>query len=318
MPEPLRMEELPEPLLPKFPEPERSDTSNTPRSLISLLFYLLAGYWLFQDLSTLLLITFVLTLHESGHFLAMRRVGYRDLGVFFIPLLGAYVSGSKRTITERESAIVLLAGPLPGLILGLILWMLTHQNWLNDSLWGFLDVPRLTFFLILLNWANLLPIYPLDGGQLLNRVFLDEDGWVSRLFVLASAALLGALAVRYQLYPLLVFPILLLYRLWRSPASRRIEKRIERSGIQTQLDYDDLPDADYWKIRNILIEEHPTYQALAGEHISDYAPAEDRIRQAIEDQLHRTLVQDLPLGAKWLLGLVWVAGLTLPIWLWWR
>jgi hypothetical protein len=57
---------------------------------------------------------------------------------------------------------------------------------------------------------------------------------------------------------------------------------------------------------------------LAGEHISDYAPAEDRIRQAIEDQLHRTLVQDLPLGAKWLLGLVWVAGLTLPIWLWWR
>lgn len=316
--DPLRMEELPGPPLPKFPAPERSETSNTPRSLISLLLYLLAGYWLFQDRSTLLLITFVLILHESGHFLAMRWVGYRDLGVFFIPFLGAYVSGSKRTISERESAIVLLAGPLPGLILGLLLWMLTRAYGLNESLFGFIDLPRLTFFLMALNWANLLPIYPLDGGQLLNRVFLDEDGWVSRLFVLASAAGLGALAVRYQLYPLLLFPILLLYRLWRSPVSKRIENRIERSGIQTQLEYADLPDADYWNIRHILIEEHPTYQALAGEHISDYAPAEDRIRQAIEDQLHRTLIQDLPLRTKWLLGLVWAACLTLPIWLWLR
>ncbi len=306
------------PTLPKLPAPEIKATSSTPRSLISLLLYLLAGYWLFKDLTTLLLITFVLIFHEAGHFLAMRRVGYRDLGVFFIPFLGAYVSGSKREITQRESAIVLLAGPLPGLILGFTFWILSDQGLLNHTFLNVIDLHRLALFLLLLNWANLLPIYPLDGGQLLNRVFLDEEGWVSRLFVIASAILLGLLAIQYQLYPLLLFPVLLLFRLWKNPITRRIEQRIEASGIQTEVEYNNLPDADYWAIRRILIEEHPTYQALAGEHLNEYAPAELQIRQAVEDQLHRTLIQDLPKGAKWVLGLVWVAGLILPLWLWWR
>lgn len=281
-----------------------------------MLLYLLAGYWLLGNLENLLLITFVLLLHEGGHFIAMRQVGYRDLGVFFLPLLGAYVSGSKRVVTQRESAIVLLAGPIPGMLLGITLYLLMQTGLIGPTGPLEINLRNLMLFLVVLNGLNLLPVYPLDGGQLLNRVFLDEDGWASRLFVLLSAAFMGYLAIQYRLYLLLIFPTGLLLRLWRSSANQRIENRIDELGIETELDYDDLPDGDYWRIRRILIDENRTIETLAGEHLETYSPAEGQIQQAVEAQLHRTLVQDLSVLAKLGLLLLWVASVVFPLWIW--
>jgi len=258
----------------------------------------------------------VLLLHEGGHFLAMRQVGYRDLGVFFLPLLGAYVSGTKRVVTQRESAIVLLAGPLPGMLLGASLYLLMQKGILPATGPMDINLRNLTLFLVVLNGLNLLPVYPLDGGQLLNRIFLDEEGWASKLFVLLSAAFMGYLAINYRLYLLLIFPIGLLFRLWKIHVNSQIEKRIEQSGIKTEVDYDALPDADYWRIRKILIEENKSIQALAGEHLEDYAPAEAQIQQAVEGQLHRTLVQDLSVFAKIGILFLWVASVVFPLWIW--
>jgi len=302
--------------LPKFPAPPAVQSSPIGRSLLSLLLYLFAGYWLLGDLENLLLITFVLLLHEGGHFVAMRQVGYRDLGVFFLPLLGAYVSGSKRVVTQRESAIVLLAGPLPGMLLGATLYFLMKNGMLASTGLLNINLKNLMLFLVVLNGLNLLPVYPLDGGQLLNRVFLDEEGWASKLFVLLSAAFMSYLAIQYQLYLLLIFPIGLLFRLWKSAASQRVDKRITASGIETEIDYEDLSDIDYWRIRRILIEENKSIQALAGEHLETYAPAEAQIQQAVEAQLHRTLIQDLSVLAKIGILFLWVASIAFPLWIW--
>ena len=302
--------------LPKFPAPPAVQSSPIGRSLLSLLLYLFAGYWLLGDLENLLLITFVLLLHEGGHFVAMRQVGYRDLGVFFLPLLGAYVSGSKRVVTQRESAIVLLAGPLPGMLLGATLYFLMKNGIIASTGLLNINLKNLMLFLVVLNGLNLLPVYPLDGGQLLNRVFLDEEGWASKLFVLLSAAFMSYLAIQYQLYLLLIFPIGLLFRLWKSAASQRVDKRITASGIETEIDYEDLSDIDYWRIRRILIEENKSIQALAGEHLETYAPAEAQIQQAVEAQLHRTLIQDLSVLAKIGILFLWVASIAFPLWIW--
>ena len=81
--------------LPKYEKPD--DTGNVLiKSVASLAIYLLAGYFFFPSYKILLLVTVVVLIHEMGHFLAMKFYGYNDLGVFFIPLLGAYVSGHKR------------------------------------------------------------------------------------------------------------------------------------------------------------------------------------------------------------------------------
>ena len=303
--------------LPKFPASQVENRSAIPRSLFSLILYLLAGYWLLNDLHNLILITLVLLLHEGGHFIAMRRVGYRDLGVFFLPLLGAYVSGTKRVVTQRESAFVLLAGPLPGILLGSALYVGIEQGVVPRTTYDF-NIMTGVIFLVVLNGINLLPIYPLDGGQLLNRVFLDEEGWVSKGFVLLSAVLLTYMAIQYHILPLLIFPFLLLFRLWRSATDRKIERRIEDEGIETELDYDALPDVDYWRIRHILIEENASIRSLAAEHVDTYSPSETQIQQAVEAQLHRTLVQDLSVSAKVLIGLIWMSGLLVPLYLWLR
>lgn len=304
--------------LPKFPAPEQSPNSSLVKSVLSLLVYLAAGYWLFRDVSTLLMITFVILLHEGGHFIAMRLVGYKDLGVFFLPLIGAYVSGNKRVITQRESAWVLLSGPLPGMLLGLAIWYLKQTGHLSEFGPARLNWNTLAFLLIVLNGSNLLPIFPFDGGQLLNRVFLDEEGTLSKLFVLISALFLGYLAIHFKIYPLLIFPIGLLIRTWRSRASQRIEKRLEENQIQTEINYEELPDIDYWRIREILIEEDRTCRRFAGDHLNTYSPYESAIQQAVEGQLHRTLIQDLSVMAKSLIAAIWILALSIPIWLWLR
>ena len=305
-------------LLPKFPAAEQTPTSSIGKSILSLLIYLAAGYWLFRDVSTLLMITFVILLHEGGHFIAMRWVGYKDLGVFFLPLIGAYVSGNKRVITQRESAWVLLAGPLPGILLGLGVWYLLKIGYVPSIGPAGINLNSLAFLLIILNGSNLLPIFPFDGGQLLNRVFLDEEGIISNLFVILSALILGYLAIQFKMYPLLIFPIGLLFRLWRSHAAQRIEKRIEESQINTEVSYAELPDADYWQIRRILIEDDRSCRNWAGEHLNDYSPQEASIQQAVEGQLHRTLVQDLSVSAKCLIAALWILALFVPFWLWLR
>jgi stage IV sporulation protein FB len=232
-------------------------------------------------------------------------------------LLGAYVSGTKRVVTQRESAFVLLAGPLPGILLGSALYVGIEQGVVPRTIYDF-NIMTCVIFLVVLNGINLLPIYPLDGGQLLNRVFLDEEGWVSKGFVLLSAVLLAYMAIHYHILPLLIFPFLLLFRLWRSATDRKIERRIEDEGIETELDYDALPDVDYWRIRHILIEENASIRSLAAEHVDTYSPSETQIQQAVEAQLHRTLVQDLSVSAKVLIGLIWMSGLLVPLYLWLR
>src|ERR1700733_14591169 len=98
---------IPEPVVypPKFEKPARSPNVWI-RSVISLALYLLLGYYFFPSYDILLLITAIVVFHEMGHFLAMKYFRYNDLGIFFIPLLGAYVSGTKREVSQKQSAVI--------------------------------------------------------------------------------------------------------------------------------------------------------------------------------------------------------------------
>src|ERR1700738_4349637 len=87
---------------PKFQKPEQASNIWL-RSLLSLALYLLLGYYIFHSFTMLLLITAIVVFHELGHFFAMKYFRYNDLGIFFIPLLGAYVSGTKREVSQKQS-----------------------------------------------------------------------------------------------------------------------------------------------------------------------------------------------------------------------
>lgn len=280
------------------------------KSITSLAAYLILGYFIFPSYKILLLITAIVMIHEMGHFIAMKLFRYNDLGIFFIPLLGAYVSGTKREVSQRQSAIILLAGPLPGIIIGSILYLIDQQN--GGHYFFDISYERIGLIFIVLNLINLFPIYPLDGGQLLNRVFLDEESVISKLFIYLSIGFLCWFAWKSHFPVLYIFPAMMLLRQFTEKSYSSVEKKIESEGIHADIDYEDLPDKDYWRIRNILIENHPAFKDVPPAPPFEFSHKEEKIMATIQSLLHRHLIQDVSVLGKIVILLIWIAAIASP------
>jgi Zn-dependent protease len=299
---------------PPKPELESKKGNVWIRSAVSLALYLLIGYYFFSaNWALLLILTGIVIFHELGHFLAMKLFHYKELGIFFIPLLGAYASGTKREVSQTQSAIILLAGPLPGIIIGIILFLLTKHRFAELAYSDYRLLNETSALLIFLNILNLLPIYPLDGGQLLNRLFLDESKIIGKVFVVLSALALAYFAISIGFYPLLVFPVMMLLRLRTDTKLDDLTKKVESSGINLEKTYEEISDEDYWKIRNILIENNSsTLRSVNPAPPYEYSPNEDKVVAAIENILQRTIIQDLSLTGKFIILLLWVGSFATP------
>ncbi len=280
------------------------------KSFISLALYLILGLYIFKRVEILLLITAIVLIHELGHFFAMKIYRYNELGIFFIPLLGAYVSGSKREVSQRESAVILLAGPLPGILIGTVFHLLFLQD--RTLHIGDISYERIAQLFIFLNLINLLPIYPLDGGQLLNRIFLEEESWLGKAFVFLSAAFMVWVAWKLEFWLLLIFPAMMLLRLQSDKKLDQVEKRIETEGINADVSYEQLSDKDYWKVRDILAEDYPAFNDLKPGPPYSYSSKEEKVMTTIQSLLHRHLIQDVSLAGKLFILLVCLAAFTSP------
>jgi Zn-dependent protease len=198
---------------------------------VSGLLSFVAMAWLWNAYVAALILA-AITLHEAGHAVAMRLLGYRDVHVFFVPLLGAVTVGSSVTTTVRDRLAVLLAGPVPGLCLAVAL-LVIDQAYAPTTL---LRMSALA--LLILNGLNLLPFTPLDGGRALETLTRPESVW--RLVVHAASAV-GLLAVAAYLrdpviatiglFWAVLFPRQLLgYRLRRSVAAV-VHDRADFQGV---------------------------------------------------------------------------------------
>jgi len=84
-----------------------------------IVFVLFFGFWLGWSLLPILVM--VLIVHELGHYAAMRIFGYYQTSVFFIPGIGAAATGKTDKPNYWHRFVVYLAGPLPGIIIGVLL-----------------------------------------------------------------------------------------------------------------------------------------------------------------------------------------------------
>ena len=293
----------------EIPKPEleepKSQANVWLKSLGSLAFFLIIGYFFFKDLTWILVLTGVVVFHELGHFVAMKIYKYQDLGMFFIPLLGAYVSGTKQEVSQKQSAIILLAGPVPGIFLGLVL----HFISLNSDVLYLENVAKI---LIFLNVLNLLPVYPLDGGQLLHRLFLDDYNILGKIFVILSAALMSWIAISSGFWFLLLFPFMMISRMIGDLQHERIEKKIEAEGIDLAKSYEQLSPEEYWKIRNAVIRYYPQFKDVNPSPPYEISPKEDQIVITIQGLLQKSLIQDLSLAGKLLILVIWLGFFLAP------
>lgn len=300
-----------------IPKPELEEPKNKPnvwlKSLASLAIFLVIGYFFFRRTTTspqaawtlVLVLTTVVIIHELGHFFAMKIYKYQELGMFFIPLLGAYVSGKKQEVSQKQSAIILLAGPIPGIFLGIILHILSMQL-------GIDLLEKIAWIFILLNVLNLLPVYPLDGGQLLHRLFLDSYNVLGKIFVILSVALMSWVAISSGFLFLLFFPFMMITRMLGDIQHERIEKKIEGEGIDLMKSYEQLSAEEYWRIRNAVIRYYPQFKDVNPAPPYEISPKEEQIINIIQGLLQRSIIQDLSVAGKIIILLIWIGFFLAP------
>jgi Zn-dependent protease len=148
--------------------------------LLSLFWFVIIDIVVLTPVATVWIVG-VLALHELGHYLGMRFFGYRDVHMFFMPALGAAVSGQKPGVPAWQESIVLLLGPLPGLLLGCGIYFL-------DLAYAVPVLRTGAGWLVTLNFLNLLPFEPLDGGKLCNRHVFSRFRWLEAVMVAVGAA----------------------------------------------------------------------------------------------------------------------------------
>lgn len=161
---------------------------------------LLAGVAAFGAMTTwtiLPAILGVLLFHEFGHALTMRAVGYRGLSVLVLPFLGAVAIGRKDDAGPWQKLAVLMAGPLPGLILAVVFLRLS----LNDPD-HYRVLTTIGWLALSINLFNLLPFTPLDGGQIVETFLFSRRPRFRFAFFVGSTAALLAVAMTLSSIPL--------------------------------------------------------------------------------------------------------------------
>jgi Zn-dependent protease len=138
----------------------------------------------------------IVLLHEFGHSLACRQVGGRADQIVLWPLGGvAYVDPPPRPGATLWS---IAAGPLVNLALLPVLFLLfvfsRSLGWANTLPDAYLWLRSLLIIDAALLIFNLLPIYPLDGGQILRSLLWSVIGRARSLMAAAVLGIVGAVA----------------------------------------------------------------------------------------------------------------------------
>ena len=135
----------------------------------------------------------IVLIHEFGHQLACRSVGGKTSDIVLWPLGGvAYVSPPQRPGAQLWS---IAAGPLVNVILFPILSALL---WLGAQAGGTDTVPDWFRYLnnvwvinLVLLIFNMMPVYPLDGGQILRSLLWFVFGQARSLMIATSIGFVG-------------------------------------------------------------------------------------------------------------------------------
>jgi Zn-dependent protease len=173
---------------------------------------------------TLMVVVF---LHELGHVVAMRLRGYSNTSIFFVPLFGAVATGRKQRPSLGDEMVVLLAGPVPGLVAGLALFAAAHvypiTPFLGDA----------AAMLIAVNAFNLLPLAPLDGGRIVHRLVADGRPRLEIALQLVSAVGLILAALWLGAYLLAPLGFFFLFSLRGSSAVAKVETELRAVDLPT-------------------------------------------------------------------------------------
>ena len=174
----------------------------------------------------------IVTLHEFGHALACRQVGGKANQIVLWPLGGvAYVAPPPRPGATLWS---IAAGPLVNVALAPVLTILflsgQAAGWAQSMPNAYNFIRAVCFINYLILVFNLLPVYPLDGGQILHSLLWFVLGRARSLMVttmvgFAGVAGLVALAIFLKSFWIGIIAVFILLNCWRGLLQARLLAR---------------------------------------------------------------------------------------------
>jgi Zn-dependent protease len=177
----------------------------------------------------------IVLMHEFGHALACRQVGGQANQIVLWPLGGvAYVSPPPRAGTTLWS---IAAGPLVNVALAPVLITLVvlgrASGWGETMPNGYSFITALCYINLALLVFNLLPIYPLDGGQILQSLLWFVMGRARSLMVTTIIGFIGVagligLAILEQEVWFGVLCVFILMNCWRGLMQARVLAKIAK------------------------------------------------------------------------------------------
>ena len=99
----------------------------------------LAGYTYLFTWKFALLIMIAIGWHESGHVWAMKKLGIKTRGFYFVPFVGGAAVADESFKTYRQQVLVAIMGPIWGLLLawacGVVYWYTNSPMWAAAAGW---------------------------------------------------------------------------------------------------------------------------------------------------------------------------------------
>lgn len=175
--------------------------------ILSFLFLVLPVNWLFSMI-------FAAVFHELCHYVSIRMTGNE---VVFLTITGHGMVMQTTPLSAVQECLCALAGPMGSMLLFLC----------------YPVIPRISICAGVQGVFNLLPVYPLDGGRIINAllgIFLSEHiakricSWIEWLVYLLifTSGLLAAIYCRLGILPVFVSMIVV----FRGLSEKFLAKRI--------------------------------------------------------------------------------------------
>ncbi len=269
---------------------------------------MIVGYFLYQsNIKIVVIITVVVLIHELGHLLAMKFFNYSNLNIFFIPFFGGAASGTKKNVSQKEEVLILLAGPLPGIIIGIILFLIKSNNDFN---------PWLTMFyrgFIFINLINLLPIFPLDGGRMLSTMFLRSSHILAAVFSFLSVIAIAYFAITQHEYILLIFAFFIFTGTLFTLQREKVKRILQNEGINMDTTYEQLSNEAYHLIRTRMVQNNSAYNKYDLFDYDHNSKKEIGLAFNISQMFVPLPKSDLKILEKIIIITIWVLCFIVPI-----
>jgi len=273
-------------------------------TILSIIVFALTFSIIIDDYVLISMLVGVLFFHELGHFLVMKVFGYTNMSMLFIPFIGAMVSGRKKIYSQIESSLMIMAGPVPGIILGYFLMEYGITNEVNS-------VAQIGAILILLNVMNLIPLDPLDGGQLLRTLYFKRYEFIQFVFSIITSLGMIVLGVFLNSWFITAFGVLLGLRIKSRHKIYLIRNELRGEKLHYESNYEDLSDKTYKSLKNIV--EHHTPMLAEIKENSDTDKYDQIVARQVDKVLYPPTLYDASIVYKTLMFLVWVGAITLAI-----